>query len=464
MAADPVDSLFTAFLRDLAIAWRALAAYPTGHPSAVAGLAKGIESLARLLEETGPVELVPTREALLCGERRYDSSSAQRLAELLRRRGAAGLTVEPGVEPRELEILLRALALDSRRARAAGSLAAELGAAGLSRLRARDMDYSAVALVDADQEQEGIEGGALWERLARRLIASGALPGDVLAAWLASGRTAIELLRSLLEGGASGPLEGQPWAAATITAALIAAAEDYAASPGAERAAGLARLIERLPLERRDRMAQALAAALSTTADARAALAPLLAALSPAEAERVRSAVESSRSTAGERARSFDPERLTRLRRAFAAADLDAFLEDHPPEQRLEIVLELPEGPATVPLGPGAAEVARELAPGAIDRAATQALLELAERPEIAADRLPAVLHRLESGYRRLLGAGRAPLARRGPSSPFGARPSACRGASRSSRWRRYCPRSPTRGSSRPACSCDGSGRTPAAT
>lgn len=407
MAADPVDSLFTAFLRDLAIAWRALAAYPTGHPSAVAGLAKGIESLARLLEETGPVELVPTRGGLLCGERRYDSATAQRLAELLRRRGTAAVAIDPGVEPRELETLLRALALDSLRVRTAGSLAAELAAAGLVHLRTRDIDFSAVALVDGEAEPESAEYGALWERLVRRVLSSGTLPGDALAAWLATGQSALELLRALLGEGTSGPFADQPWAAKAVAAALVAAAHDYAESPTEERARVLAQLLQKLPLDHRDGLSRALVSALAPRPDFRSALAPLLVALPAADADRLRRAIEGIRAHDGERARKLDPERLARLRRAFAAADLDAFLDDRPPERSLDVVLELPQGPVTVPLTLGAAEVARELAPGAIDRTATQALLELAERPEVSPEQLPAVLHRLELGYRRLLAGGR---------------------------------------------------------
>jgi len=369
----------------------------------VAGLAKVDESLDALLSESGSIELAAGREALLWGEERFDAPTAARLAELLRRRRAAAVVFDPGVESRELERFLRSLAVDARRARAAGSLAEELAAAGLVHIRVRDLDFSDVALVDSESEAAAQEVGSQWERLVRRILAAGGLGEDQLARWLSGGRTASELLRLLLEGRT--PEEIRPWGADTVAAGLRAAAERYAEDPSPEAARAIASFYRGLRDEGRVRLVTELAAALKVLPDVAQVAAPLLAALPEAGSAALRRALAGDE--AGAPGVALDPERLARLRRAFAAADVDAFLDERPPERAYEVLLDLPGETPRPELSPQARELARELAPGAIDRAAALALLELAEREEIGAEQLPAVLLRLEGAYRLLLSGGR---------------------------------------------------------
>lgn len=403
MGRSSLAPLFAAFFRDLSIAWRALAAYPPGHPSTVAGLAKASDSLAGLLAEAGSIELAAARDALLFEDERFEAPTATRISELLRRRGAAAVAFDPGVEGREIERFLRALAMDARRARAAGSLAEELIAAGLVHIRARDLDFSDVALVDGEATPAGPEAGGQWDRLVRRILLAGGLSGEALARWLAEGRSAFDLLRMLIEGG--GPADLAPWKAESVAAALRAAALHYAEEPGALSAKAIASLYRGLGAEGRARLVAELAATLGPRPDAARLLAPLLAALPEEGATALRRALagaDGAPPTTG-----LDRDRLARLRRAFAAADVDAFLDERPPARALEVLLDLPAEAVRPPLSPAALEIAQELAPATMDRAATLALLELAERDEVGADRLPAVLHRLESGFRTLLAGGR---------------------------------------------------------
>ena len=86
-------------------------------------------------------------------------------------------------------------ALAAKSARDAGSLAAELAAAGLAHLRVHDLDFSAVGLVEGDEEMAPPEAGALANRLIRKLLASGGLPPAALAAWITSGKSAAELMQ-----------------------------------------------------------------------------------------------------------------------------------------------------------------------------------------------------------------------------------------------------------------------------
>ena len=89
------DTLFADFFRDLAVAGRALSAYPRRHPAVAEGLSKAHSTLSALLAATGPVELA-ARDALLWSDRRFTTSPATQLAKLLRRRRAAGLLLDPG--------------------------------------------------------------------------------------------------------------------------------------------------------------------------------------------------------------------------------------------------------------------------------------------------------------------------------------------------------------------------------
>ncbi len=119
------------------------------------------------------------------------------LARLLRRRRAAVLLLEPGVSPEELETFLRTLAVDVRSARESGSLAAELAAAGLDRLRVSDLDFSSLALVEGDEEPTAPEAGAFASRVVRRLVEDGSLRPDSVETWITSGKSAADLLALL---------------------------------------------------------------------------------------------------------------------------------------------------------------------------------------------------------------------------------------------------------------------------
>ncbi len=434
MAADRLDALFAELFRDLAIAWRALSAYPRGHPAAVGGLAKGCATLSKVLAETGPIELAATRETLLWGERRFASPTALQIAKLLRRRRAAGFVLEPGVSPAELETFLNSLALDNRSARAAGSLAAELAAAGLVRIRVQDLDFSSVGLVEGDDEVAAPLAGPLAHRLIRKLLASGGLPPAELATWITSGRSAAELLQLLLDTGGT-DVALAPWGPAAFAAALRVAAEDFREQPDSERAAGIAGMHPRLRSTDRDRLLFELALAVhrkspsSGVEDApldelQAALpAPVAAELRQAlaKAGAADAATAATAATApvaagseggapGPVATRLTAHQLSQLRRLFASDDVDALSRpaaaDAGDAEALQALLALPETRADLHLSPAATEFARELA-GNADRAATTTLLELARRYEVDPAMLPPILHRLEAGYRRLLAAGR---------------------------------------------------------
>ena len=412
MAMDQTEVRFGDFFRDLAIAGRALSSYPQQHPAAVVGLAKAYAALSSLLAETGPIELAATRDALLWRGRRFTSPTAAQLAKLLRRRRAAELFFDPEVSMEELEIFLRALALDARSAREAGSLAAELKAAGLVRLHVSDLDFSSLALVEGDEEISAPEAGAFSSRVVRRLLANGGLPADPLETWISSGKSAADLLQFLFESGGTGSATGD-WGPAAFAAALRAAADDFCESPDAERAAAIAELHPRLRGEDRGRLVQELAAAVAHQASAKQSLAQLSALLSPQTAAELRQAIGKAAAreqgdAAAPAAASprFNPQQLASLRQAFAADDVDTLRDAETPTEGLAALLELPEESTDLVLSAAATKVGRELADSSLQLDATTTLLELAERVEVPPEALPQILRRLEIGYLRLLSGG----------------------------------------------------------
>ena len=371
------EALFTEFFRDLAVAGRALSSYPPGHPAVAGGLTKAHAALSSLLAETGPLEIAAARDAAIWSDRRFTSPPAAQMARLLRRRRAAGLLLDPGVSVEELETFLRALALDTRSAREAGSLAAELTAAGLVRLRVSDLDFSSLGLVEGDDEPSAPEAGAFSSRVARRLLARGGIPAD-------------------------------------LEAELRAAADEFCDTPDAESARGIAELHGRLRAEDRGRLVQELAAAATRQALARESLALLSAALPPQAAAELRQAM--GRAPARERGEGggpgatdprIQPRQLSALRRVFATDDVDTLRDSERPAGELAALLDLPEDRWDLVLSPAAAAIGGELGDASLDRDPAATLLELAERADVSPEALPAILGRFERGFLRLLSGGR---------------------------------------------------------
>jgi hypothetical protein len=367
MASYQAEGRFTEFFRDLAVAGRALSSYPPGHPAVAGSLAKVHEALSSLLEETGPIEIAAARDALLWSDRRFTSPPAAQLAKLLRRRRAAGIFLDPGVSVGELETFLRALALDPRSARAAGSLAAELNAAGLVRLHVSDLDFSSLALVEDDEETSAPEAGAFSSRVARRLLASGSVPADRLAAWIASGKSAADLLQLLFESRGNSSETGS-WGPAAFAAALNAVAEEKAAAeekgelPDGEPAAA-----REAPVDR-----------------------------GMGEAAAPRGA-----------APRIHPRQLATLRQAFATEDIDTLRDSGTATGDLAALLDLQEDPTALALSQAAEKIGRELGDPVLEGDASARLLELAERVEVPVEVCSRILQRFEKGYVRLLSGGR---------------------------------------------------------
>jgi HEAT repeat protein len=415
-------------LRDLAIAWRAISAYPPGHPTSASALDRAHATLRDALDAEGDLELAAGRDGLFHGDRRFDGPTAARLAELLRRRGLAGVRFRVGADRRELEVFLRALLVDPRRTATAAPLREELARSGVAGVEVHDLDFSGLRLVDGQDETVDPalpDAGGLWERLIKRLVAGGQIPAERLASWIASGGGATGLLAALLgsAGGSAGSLPavdgaaqpGAPWSPQDLEAALGAAAAEFVEHPGPQSGAAIGYLWDTLDPGWRIRLATDLAEAIGAVRAAGSGREELLAALPAAPAEAVRGLLTAPRAggpdPGGERTGAIDVSALERLRRLFVSGDLDA-AGDAGAAASATTVLELPRGPDAVEVSPGATELARELAETPLARALAVALSELATQRDLAPGRRSAVLDRLLLAYRKLLAGGRLRLCR----------------------------------------------------
>src|SRR5207244_12330996 len=89
MPSTTADIRVADFVRGLALAWKNLAAYPSGHPALAGALESVPARLAELRGRAGEVILGIADDGLLHGDTKIDSLYAQKLAHALHLRGVA---------------------------------------------------------------------------------------------------------------------------------------------------------------------------------------------------------------------------------------------------------------------------------------------------------------------------------------------------------------------------------------
>lgn len=448
------------FLRDLAIAWKGLLAYPEGHPLRAGAVVKAHDSLRGVLAGAAPLVLGVSRDGLLQGQHKLDSIPAQRIAEALHRQRVALVFFDAAVEARELEQFLAALTVDPRLTEAA-PIWERLAAAGVQGIAIEPVDYQGVVLTE-DRALPGLEPASIWEAIARELMAGRRLsPHAAERALMAQGSAAdlaqwIELLIREAESGAApggsaaAPVEppgpaGNPASGGSLqesapdakaaaggsgpTAGQLGLAIGRAVTATLGRLRGPARqtatqqildLGNRLPSALRPGLLQASVRGLAADEDAVAALrtlaarqpAGVLSALRQIVAERGRLSPSATRVAqelvaAGraqqEGASALDPQVLAAMRQLYREADIDRLPQaagtptiEPPPARRLAAG-ELPD------LG----ERRDTLADPFLARQLTHTLLELIGNREPGQAPSEATLWRLEDLYRGFLLAGR---------------------------------------------------------
>lgn len=188
-------------MRGLALAWKNLAAYPSGHPA----LAGALESVyVRLAELRGPaseVILGIAEDGIVYGETKIDSLYAQKLAHALHLRGVAVMRFAAETTAHDLEVFLGLVGPPSTR-----PLSEELTAAGVVNINLEHVDYSSVQMTSDLHEPPAPKPDAptLWEEILRALLGGRHMSAE--AAAKASGLRSVDELTAMIVR----TMEGEP--------------------------------------------------------------------------------------------------------------------------------------------------------------------------------------------------------------------------------------------------------------
>ncbi|HEV8629525.1 MAG TPA: hypothetical protein VGV61_04340, partial [Thermoanaerobaculia bacterium] len=157
------------FLRDLAIAWKSLLAYPAGHPVRRESFERAHGRLDEVLAISAPLVLGVSRDGLIHGQTKVDSGSAQRIAQALHRERVALVIIDVDVRSAELELFLRSLTADRQQGEVE-PLWDRLLQAGVRGIVLEPVDYHSVVMTD-DDAPGGHASKSIWETITRELLA-----------------------------------------------------------------------------------------------------------------------------------------------------------------------------------------------------------------------------------------------------------------------------------------------------
>jgi hypothetical protein len=276
-------------VRALAIAWKNLAAYPPGHPALVASLGLAHQRLQELFTASGTVTFGIASDGLLAGQEKLTSSHARDLARALYLREVALLRLEPGLQPAELETLLRGVSAVSTRGDVR-PLAEELAAGGVTHVRVESVDFSQVRLTDETKDEPAPR--SLWDDLLRTILAGHVLSAegrrlvDSGEAVNARGIAAVlgEVLGPAVASEGPASVEPSPAPRASLGPRAAQAATRALQGTPAERvlaANQVAELVRALPPDLRDMLIATAVKILACDETAAEALAALAGGLTP---------------------------------------------------------------------------------------------------------------------------------------------------------------------------------------
>jgi len=235
-------------VRALAIAWKNLAAYPSGHPALVASLGLAHQRLQDLFAASGAVTFGIASDGLVAAQEKLTSSHARDLARALYLREVAVLRLEPGLQPAELESLLRAMSASG----AHGDLrplAEELAASGVTHVRVESLDFSQVRLTDETRGRPAPP--SLWDDVLRTILAGHVLSSEgrrlVESGEAANALGIASVVGEMLAAGVTGGVSGSGSGGSVPTAAGVAA---HRARLGARVAQAAGRAFQGTPAER----------------------------------------------------------------------------------------------------------------------------------------------------------------------------------------------------------------------
>ncbi len=274
-------------VRNLAIAWKNLHAYPAGHPALDASMAAAHRRVRDLVAAGGDLTLGVAKDALVTATETLSSTHARDLARALYVRDVALLTFEPGLQAEELEAFLRLVGADAARG-GRPPLADELGTAGIAHVRVQSVDYSQVRAtedLEAPPSPPNLLEDVLHALLAgRELSATGRRIVDSGEAATTGGLGA--LVGEMLSGGV--PPEARGARVDTLAAVSAALQESvrghFARTTAVERLLAVnqvADLVRALPEDVRESVVEAAVAALAGDEESAEALEALSTAMAP---------------------------------------------------------------------------------------------------------------------------------------------------------------------------------------
>lgn len=176
----------TEFIQALAMSWKALAVYPTGHPALLRALDLVDRRLGELRGPAGEVSLGVGKDGLIYGDLKIDSAAARKFGEALFSRGVAIIRFSGETSAGDVEQLLRLLAAGGGPGHQKTQLWEDLTAAGVMTINLQPVSYAAVRLTDTlDSSRPAEREGSLWDEILRALLEGqqfaehGQVPGKV---------------------------------------------------------------------------------------------------------------------------------------------------------------------------------------------------------------------------------------------------------------------------------------------
>jgi hypothetical protein len=161
---------FSAFIGELILAWQKLAIYQEGHRQRDQAIERAHALLVLLIAPRGSLAVGVTREALLGLDEKLAAGGPARLAAALYVLEVGVLRFLEGIEPKELEQLLRLLPRGTPQ-RLERPLAEQLAAAGVSHIVIEAVDFSGLVATDSLAAPTGAARQvSLWESIVQRML------------------------------------------------------------------------------------------------------------------------------------------------------------------------------------------------------------------------------------------------------------------------------------------------------
>jgi HEAT repeat protein len=160
----------TEFVQALALSWKTLAAYPTGHPALIRALDLVDRRLGELRGPAGDVTLGVSKDGLIYGDLKIDSMAARKFGEALFSRGVAIIHFSSDTNAHDIEQFLRLMGSGSPANRKT-PLWEDLTAAGVIAINLQPVSYAEVRLTDTlDPKRPAEREGSLWDEILRALL------------------------------------------------------------------------------------------------------------------------------------------------------------------------------------------------------------------------------------------------------------------------------------------------------